>query len=292
MASDILLDTSSPIITINQATLMFKINKQSLSSQSYENKNNSLFPISQTEIFITNITSNYVAYRARITRKKFYTVEPSHLVISPNSSIKVRIIFFYNPNGQFPPEGHKFRFEGVIIPNNMKYKDTREIFEELSTNKREVKGNSIRKIVEFIYDNNYFYDSSSENIKLDSTQNLGNSISSFNPNESVYTNALGKSTERPSRLSLRNPNRSNKLRGQRKEEVMDPIKLKEECESLQNDYDKYEKELNDVRQKINNISSKNKFRYIVPKVNFSSVNNKMIIILFCTSFFLGFYLTK
>ena len=68
MASNILLESSTPIITINKPTLLFKINKENLSSQ-LNSTNNSLIPISETELQITNITSDYVAYRARITRK-------------------------------------------------------------------------------------------------------------------------------------------------------------------------------------------------------------------------------
>ena len=98
MSTDVLIDSSSPVITINQATLLFKINKQNLISQSNLSNHNSLIPISQIELIITNITSNYVAYRARITRKKYYRVEPSHLVISPNSNLKVKITYYYNPN--------------------------------------------------------------------------------------------------------------------------------------------------------------------------------------------------
>ena len=154
MSSDFPLDSSNPVITINQAILSFKINKQKISSQLNSALDNTLIPISQNEVLITNITSSFVAYRTRITRKKYYAVEPTHLVIPPNKNIKVKIIFYFNPKEKFPPEGHKFRFEGIIIPNNMKNKDAKEIFDELSANKKEVKGNSIRKVVEFIYDNN------------------------------------------------------------------------------------------------------------------------------------------
>ena len=206
-------------------------------------------------------------------------------MISPNSNIKIRVTFFYKPDEQFPPEGHRFLFEGVIIPNNMKYKDAKEIFEEITINRIEVEGNSIKKEVKFIFDNNYIFNSS-QNIKLNSTQNLGSSIPDFNSKTTIYSNALNKSMEKSY------INSTSKLRGQRMEESIDIDKLKDECERLQNNYDKYKKELNSLKQKINNISSKNKFRYVVPNVNFSSVNKKILILLFGMSFFLGFYLTK
>ena len=52
------------------------------------------------------------------------------------------------------------------------------------------------------------------------------------------------------------------------------------------------KELNTIKEEINSISAKNKFRYVVPDVHFSILNNKKIALLFFISFFLGFYLTK
>ena len=299
MSSELLLDSSSPVIFTNKPTLSFKINNKLLSSLSSSNAKHYI-PISENELIITNLTSNYIAYRARITRKKYYSVEPSHLVISPNSKINVKITFYFNPKEKFPPEGHKFRFEGVVIPNNMKYQDAKEIYEEFIANKKEVKGNSIKKVVEFIFDDNYNYVPSSEdnnNIKLDSSQTLTMSISSvnsdFNPKASVYSNALGKSVERPSRISLRNKKSRELLKSKKQEkETLDPVKLKEECDKLQSENDNNLKELNDIKQKINNITAKNKFRYNVPDVNFSSINTKTVSLLFGMAFFLGFYLTK
>ena len=289
-SSSLLLDSSTPVIISNKSTIIFKINKSNLSSQLNSSQNNAFIPISENDFYLTNITSNYVAYRARITKKKYYTVEPSHLVISPNTNIKIKITFFFNPKEKFPPEGHKFRFEGIIIPNNIKDKDSRDIFEEFALNKKEVKGNSIRKVVEFIFDSNYHYiPSPDDNIKLDSSQTL--SSYSNDINSSVYTNALGKSMERPSRISLKNK-KGGKLKSKKIVETTDPVKLKEEYEKLQIECNKNEKELNEIKQKISNLNAKNKYRYNVPDVNFSSVNTKMVAMLFGTAFFLGFYLTK
>ena len=292
-SSPLLLDSSTPVLISNKSTIIFKINKSSLSSQLNSSQSNTLIPISENEFYLTNITSNYVAYRARITKKKYYAVEPSHLIISPNTNIKIKITFYFNPKEKFPPEGHKFRFEGIIIPNNMKNKDSRDIFEEYALNKKEVKGNSIKKVVEFIFDSNYHYiPSPDDNIKLDSSQTLSSYSNDINSsNSSVYTNALGKSMERPSRISLKNK-KGGKLKSKKMVETTDPVKLKQEYEKLQIEYDKNVKELNDIKQKINNLNAKNKYRYDVPDVNFSSVNTKMFAIIFGTAFFLGFYLTK
>ena len=283
MSEEIIFDSSSPVITINQSSLIFKINQKYFQTQSQLPQNsNSLSPLSQTEILLTNLTSSYVAYRARITKKKFYQVEPSHMILPPNSNITIKITFFHNFSLPFPPQGHKFRFEGIMIPNNMKRTDAWKIYEEFSKNKTEVKGNSIRKVAEFVFDNNYKVKFSEENNKLEYSQSINN-ISDFNGTASIYTNALGKSNERPSRISLKNMKKN--LEGVYRGEAFDFMKI-------QNEYNDNLKELNDLKQKINELNAKNKFRYVVPDKDFSSVNKKMVILLFGVSFLLGFFLTK
>ena len=292
MSAEILLDTSSPVITINQSSLLFKINQNYFQNQlKNSNSSNTLYPLSQTEILLTNITSSYIAYRSRITKKKYYSVEPSHLIIPPNSNITIKITFYHNFRNTFPPEGHKFRFEGIVIPNNMKKMDAWKIYEQFSKDKTEVKGNSIRKVAEFIFDNNYNPNFEEENKKIDISQSMNSiNLNDFNGTASIYSNALGRSNERPSRIALKNMKKN--MRDVNKEETFNPMKLKDECEKLENDYNNYLKELNEIKQKINDLNAKNKYRYIVPDINFSSINKKMFFILFGVSFLLGFFLTK
>ena len=292
MSAEILLDTSSPVITINQSSLLFKINQNYFQNQlKNSNSSNTLYPLSQTELLLTNITSSYIAYRSRITKKKYYSVEPSHLIIPPNSNITIKITFYHNFRNTFPPEGHKFRFEGIVIPNNMKKIDAWKIYEQFSKDKTEVKGNSIRKVAEFIFDNNYNPNFEEENKKIDISQSMNSiNLNDFNGTASIYSNALGRSNERPSRIALKNMKKN--MRDVNKEETFNPMKLKDECEKLENDYNNYLKELNEIKQKINDLNAKNKYRYIVPDINFSSINKKMFFILFAVSFLLGFFLTK
>ena len=290
MSSEILFDSSIPIITINESSLVFKINKTYFQTQSkLTPSSNTLSPLSQTEILLTNITSSYVAYRARITKKKFYSVEPSHMVLPPNSNITIKITFYHNFKLPFPPQGHKFKFEGIVIPNNMKRVDAWKIYEEFSKNKTEVKGNSLRIIPEFILDDNYnMQELNEENSRLVVSQSMNN-ISEFG-SASIYSNALGQSNERSSRLALKNIKKG--LGKINKDEINDPILLKKECEKLENEYNNKIKELNEIKRQLNDFNAKNKFRYVVPDVNFSIVNKKIAIMLFGISFLLGFFLTK
>ena len=289
MTSEILFDSSSQIITINQPSLIFKINQNYFSTQSKIPMSNVLTPLSQTEILLTNVSSSYVAYRTRLTKSKYYSVEPSHLILPPNSNITIKITFYHNLKLPFPPKEHKFKFEGIVIPNNMKRMDAWKIYEEFSKNKTEVKGNSIKKIAEFVYDNNYNPVFSENNSKLALSQSINN-INEFNGTASIYTDALGKSNEKPSRMVLKNVKKN--LGEIYKEETADPVRLKQECENLENEYNNKLNELNEIKQKINDLNAKNKFRYVFPDVNFSSVNKNTIILLFGASFLLGFFLNK
>ena len=96
MASDIIFDSSSPIITINQSSLVFKINQNNFQAQSQIPQNSkNLTPLSQTEILLTNLTSSYVAYRSRITKKKLL----SSRAFSYDSSSQFK---YYHKNNIFP----------------------------------------------------------------------------------------------------------------------------------------------------------------------------------------------
>ena len=205
MSAEILLDTSSPVITINQSSLLFKINQNYFQNQ-LKNSNSSytLYPLSQTELLLTNITSSYIAYRSRITKKKYYSVEPSHLIIPPNSNIIIKITFYHNFRNTFPPEGHKFRFEGIVIPNNMKKMDAWKIYEQFSKDKTEVKGNSIRKVAEFIFDNNYNPNFEEENKKIDISQSMNSiNLNDFNVENSYKFKGIKLNTEAKSELDCK-----------------------------------------------------------------------------------------
>ena len=63
--------------------------------------------------------------------------------------------------------------------------DAWKIYEQFSKDKTEVKGNSIRKVAEFIFDNNYNPNFEEENKKIDISQ----SMNSINLNDSNVENS-------------------------------------------------------------------------------------------------------
>lgn len=286
MSTELLLDSSIPIIKLNKPILTFRINTNSINNQK-NNSSEDLILIGECEINVTNITSNNVALRVRTTKKKLYTVEPNFCTLLPNSAIKIIISAYSHRNDEINSKGHKFRFEGIIIPKNLIGSDTKEIFAELTKNQRQVKGNSIKRVVEFITDNSPPQNDIDITKSIDNIQNENN----LSMSQSIYSVALQKSGERPVRISLKSRNKDNDINNINMNiETPSPNNLKEDCEKLQKENEKFNKELEDIKSKLNVIDFENKYKNSDQKT--SKISAKFLGIILLVSIFIGFYLTK
>lgn len=286
MSTELLLDSSIPIIKLNKPILTFRINTNSINNQK-NNSSEDLILIGECEINVTNITSNNVALRVRTTKKKLYTVEPNFCTLLPNSAIKIIISAYSHRNDEINSKGHKFRFEGIIIPKNLIGSDTKEIFAELTKNQRQVKGNSIKRVVEFITDNSPPQNDIDITKSIDNIQNENN----LSMSQSIYSVALQKSGERPVRISLKSRNKDNDINNINMNiETPSPNNLKEDCEKLQKENEKFNKELEEIKSKLNVIDFENKYKNSDQKT--SKISAKFLGIILLVSIFIGFYLTK
>lgn len=159
MSSELNIDSSSPeIIKTDNKDLIFKINKK-LISKALEKGNTNLnnFHItSECNIKIQNISNNYVAIRIRTTKKYSYSVDPIYTIIPPKNFKNIKIIYHSNTSQEIAPKGHKFKFEGFIIKDEEKNNSNiLELFQKYIKSKNQVKGNTIKKNVIFVEDNNY-----------------------------------------------------------------------------------------------------------------------------------------
>ena len=66
--------------------------------------------IGDFDINVTIVTSGDVAVHVRTTKKKLYTFDPYFC------NNKFNISAYSHKNEQLNEKGHKFRFEGIIIP--------------------------------------------------------------------------------------------------------------------------------------------------------------------------------
>ena len=277
MFSELKIDTSSQIIKLNNRSLVFKINQKTLSeklkTEKEKNNSNKYILISECFIKIENISANYVALRIRTTKKYCYSVEPTYSIIAPNTFEKVKILYYIKPGEEINSQGHKFRFEGIIIPQ--KEKNTKNIFglfQQYIQKGILVKGNSIIKTVNFIYDDNFIISSKSTRVSDSKKSNVSNS--------DVH--------KRTSLKDIFN------LKSQLEQEI-------KECDELRNAHKNLMRQLNEKGIDIdfylnnNNSSLKDYFiqlKEIIINIKNSKIYSGFIIALFLFSAYFGFYLTK
>ena len=139
MSLESLMDTSKEIFKLDKEILTFKINSKNLEESSEP------ISIAGEEILVTNLTENYLALKIKTTKNKMYAVNPSYCIISPNEEKKINIILYKLIGEKLDPKKHKFQFEGIIILENEKEKDVKDLFNEYIKKGNKIVGN-IQKI--------------------------------------------------------------------------------------------------------------------------------------------------
>lgn len=142
---ELVFDNSKEVFQLDRQTISFKLNIENIS----ESEPLKLDLKSETEIKITNLTDNFLAFRVKTTKKLYYSVNPTYCVI-PSKEIKSIKIIFLIKEGEIPKlHGHKFKFEAFIINENEKDKDPKDLFSEYIKKGAPVTGNSHKTFVQF-----------------------------------------------------------------------------------------------------------------------------------------------
>ena len=200
-------------------------------------------------------------------------MEPTYSIIAPNTFEKIKILYYIKPGEEISSQGHKFRFEGIII--EQKEKNTKNIFglfQQYIQKGIVVKGNAIIKTVNFIYDNNFIISSKSTRVSDSNKYKINN-------------NDINK------RASLKD---IFNLKSQLEQEI-------KECDELRNAHKNLMRQLNekgiDIDFYLNNNNSSLKDYFIQLKQIIINIKNSkiylgIIIALFLFSAYYGFYLTK
>ena len=89
-----------------------------------------LRPLSELKLTITNLTSEYIAFRIKTTKKDHYAVEPTYGVLTPNGEQKIKITYYGKTGVKPNSKDHKFRVEGFIIPEEQKNENNENNKEE------------------------------------------------------------------------------------------------------------------------------------------------------------------
>ena len=181
MTSDLIIDQSEKLFIVEneEDSIQFKINISSLdnninltSSQTIKN----VLLASQTNINIRNLSKEYLSFHVKTTKKKNYIIKPCYYILSPNEILNLKLYFYIKREEPINSKGHKFKFEGFIIPKEEKDEDPKKLFLEYLAKGGKVKGTVIKKHVSFVEEGQIVQNEEDkeydEEKKLDEFENL------------------------------------------------------------------------------------------------------------------------
>jgi hypothetical protein len=294
--SDIIMDSSSKVFAIDKPNLQFNINPNISSIDNENSSKKNIHPVSSCSIVVTNLTDNYIAFRSKTTKKDLYVVNPPYTIIKPNNNQQILIEFYMKHKNLPNREGHKFKFEGIVIDDSDINKPPKKIFEEKIANKIQVKGNTYKRDVVFIEDDNYDYHQKPQNIPNNSVSesiNLSRNSLYQSVNDTYQSKLKGVSK------NFNDSNINNDF-DELKNLKIEYNKLKNKISELNTEYNilknKIEQQKNINVNNNNNKSSNSvinsKFNYVPPDSKEIKLPEPIAAIVCFIALMIGFFLTK
>lgn len=323
-----IIDSTIKLFSIDKPILVFQINKNdiNINNNNHNISISSTNPINlgQTSLIVNNLSSEYLSFRTKSTKKKYYSVYPSYCVIFPNQKIKIDFRYFIKEGEKISNEGHKFRFEAFVIPPEEKDKDPKLLFSTYISQKTPVKATIIKSGVKFIEKemNNINIPLSNNSIGFLSDKSLVHSEDSIlsKGNHSIVSNKIDKNkviekiNEKNANFEMHNDFGTPKIKkysnSSKKLYDLNSPKTEEENNALLNnlkvEYFKLKNELDILKNNYYNLrnhvdleenepeepkkeNKKNKY----PSINSKEIKLSPFIcgILFILAIILGFYLS-
>jgi len=300
MPKDLVMDESKEVFKLDKDVLSFRINYSNLSKLSSLSSSSSkqLQPLSEEQILITNLTSEYLAFRTKTTKKELYIVNPTFCIIPPNSTQVLNFKFHNKPGEKLDPKNHKFKFQGFIIPESKKDLDVKELIKEYTQNGEKVVGNEKKCCVKFLEENdNSILSGSINNL---TSSNISNYTVANDQNQgSLLKDKIENKEEENLRLSDIIQNKSGGRFGMdNNKEKLEMLKrehnqLKEQVENLKRNEELLNKRIdNEKNKKSSSGGYSTKFNYKVPVVKEAKLSKNKLIGIFLISILVGFYLVK
>ena len=156
MSHELIMDLSKEIFKLDKDILTFEIGpsiESKLSMSSLSHHSTDLKPLSEEELCVTNLTSDYLAFRTKTTKKEYYSVNPTYFILPPNGNQIIKFLFYNQSGKEVDPKGHKFRFEGFVILESEKDEDLKELFKNYIKSGKKVVGNVAKRYVKIIKEN-------------------------------------------------------------------------------------------------------------------------------------------
>ena len=213
MSSELIMNSSEQVFEIDKDILSFKLASEKIKEAEALDHPSIL---SEDELDIKNITDCYLAFRIKTTKKLFYTVNPSYFILPPNSTQKVKFLYYYVPGNGVNSTGHKFKIEGFKITDSEQNEEPKNLFLSYSKNKIPVEGHSEKRFVQLIIDNEISprVDFSEENIGKISIPNdyqvVQEKKEEKKPFQTVEDIITGKEEQKQENLNIENNNENEK----------------------------------------------------------------------------------
>jgi hypothetical protein len=306
------MDESKEIIKLDREIITFKIDSSSINKLSSLHNSQQYQALSEEDIRITNITSEFLAFRTKTTKKENYSVHPIYCIIPPKSIQTINIILYYKAGLKIDSKGHKFKFEAFVIPESQKNDEVKELFNDYIKKGIEVRGNIQKRNVKFIDDTEEDQrDSnilkSSKNIMANSSASIFSNINNFTvaedtKNQNLLMDKIKQKEEDNTNITLSQiiQDKNEGEFGAGYNNIVKFENLKKEYNQLKEQFDnlKMNEELcknrlyNEKNKNSKSKDSKIKFNYKIPEDKDKRLSRNFIIGLFLFSTLIGFYLVK
>jgi hypothetical protein len=312
MSRDLIMDESKEIFKLDREIITFKIDSSSINKLSSLHNSQQYQALSEEDIRITNITSEFLAFRAKTTKKENYSVHPIYCIIPPKSIQTINIILYYKAGLKIDSKGHKFKFEAFVIPESQKNDEVKELFNDYIKKGIEVRGNIQKRNVKFIDDTEDDQRESNilksgKNIMANSSASIFSNINNYTvaedtKNQNLLMDKIKQKEEDNINIKL-SPIIQDKNEGEFGAGYNNIVKfenLKKEYNQLKEQFDnlKMNEELckkrlyNEKNKNSKSKDSKIKFNYTVPEDKEKKLSRNFILGLFLFSTLIGFYLVK
>lgn len=300
MSHELIIDASKELFTLDKDILSFRFN-QSILSKLSSHSSSHLQALSEENIRVTNLTSDYLAFRTKTTKKEYYSVDPTYCIISPNGQQVLNFVFYNKVGAKLDPKNHKFKFEGFIIPESEKDEDAKNLIQNYIKSGTKVVGWIKKCHSQFIEEND-----EGNNLRANN-DTLGKSTSSILSNYTVpedkkfnplLMEKIQEKEEENLRLSdiIENKNSGNILDASNKEKLenlkLKYAQLKGELENLKRNEELLKQRIYNEKNKRNEIPGANKFIFKVPEIKGKKLSRNLLIYIFALSVLIGFYLVK
>ena len=303
MSHELIMDLSKEIFKLDKDILTFEIGpsiESKLSMSGLSHHSTDLKPLSEEELCVTNLTSDYLAFRTKTTKKEYYSVNPTYFILPPNGNQIIKFLFYNQSGKEVDPKGHKFRFEGFVILESEKDEDLKELFQKYIKSGKKVVGNVAKRYVKIIKENEVLSQDSNSTL---SNSNLSNYSDLNEPKQNtLLVDKIQQKQFEPQNLTKMSEIIMDKSGGQlgrdNNREKLEKLKneytiLKEQVDNLKRNEELLNQRFeNEKNKKSNTQIFSDKHKYKVPEIKEKKMARNYLIGIFMFSVLVGFYLAK